>query len=153
MNLPLHLKIRVISWSLTTPYGARPGIGRCYHTRRRPAPVRYVTTQEKILKIVRCPGNYQIRRWCANRWNRTMSVLFLTIALDKQPRCYWSWSLMVMKDVIPSTPPPQRISGPRKIRSMISENHKMYNNNMMEYGATVYLSDLPRPAQTFNSCM
>jgi len=25
-------------------------IGRCYHIRRRPAPVRYVTTQEKILK-------------------------------------------------------------------------------------------------------
>jgi len=52
MNLPLHLKIRVKSagWSLTTPYGARPGIGRCYHIRRRSAPVRYVTTQEKNLK-------------------------------------------------------------------------------------------------------
>jgi len=30
--------------------------------RRRPAPVHYVTTQEKFLKIVRCPGDYQIRR-------------------------------------------------------------------------------------------
>jgi len=34
----------------------------------------------KFLKIVRCPGDYQIRRWCAHRWNRTMSVL-VTIAL------------------------------------------------------------------------
>ena len=34
----------------------------------------------KFFKIVRCPGDYQIRRWCANRWNRTMSVLFVTIA-------------------------------------------------------------------------
>ena len=63
-NSPLHLKIRVKSaghrtvsgWSLTTPYGARPGIGRCYHIRRRPAPVRYVTTQEKILKNSPVPG-------------------------------------------------------------------------------------------------
>ena len=31
-------------------------------------------------KIVRCPGDCQIRRWCAKRWNRTMSVLFVTIA-------------------------------------------------------------------------
>ena len=36
----------------------------------------------KFLKIVRCPGDYQIRRWCANRWNRTMSVLFVTVALS-----------------------------------------------------------------------
>jgi len=64
MNSLLHLKIRVTSaghrtvsgWSLTTPYGARPGIGRCYHIRRRPAPVRYVTTQEKILKNRPVPG-------------------------------------------------------------------------------------------------
>jgi len=64
MNSPLHLKIHVKSaghrtvsgWSLTTPYGARPGIGRCYHIRRRPAPVRYVTTQEKILKNCLVPG-------------------------------------------------------------------------------------------------
>jgi len=26
------------------------------------------------------PGDYRIRRWCANRWNRRMSVLFVTIA-------------------------------------------------------------------------
>jgi len=64
MNSPLHLKNRVKlaghlmvpGWSLTTPYGARPGIGRCYHIRRRPAPVRYVTTQEKILKNRPVPG-------------------------------------------------------------------------------------------------
>jgi len=37
--------------------------------------------KRRFLKIVRCPGDYQIRRWCANRWNRTMSVLFVTIAL------------------------------------------------------------------------
>jgi len=36
--------------------------------------------KRKFLKIVRCPGDYQIRRWCANRWNRTMSVLFVTVA-------------------------------------------------------------------------
>jgi len=36
--------------------------------------------KRKILKIVRCPGDYQFRRWCANRWYRTMSVLFVTIA-------------------------------------------------------------------------
>ena len=34
----------------------------------------------KFLKIVRCPGDYQICRWCANRWNRKMSVLFVTVA-------------------------------------------------------------------------
>ena len=38
--------------------------------------------KRKFMKIVRCPGDYQIHRWCANRWNRTMSVLFVTIALD-----------------------------------------------------------------------
>jgi len=37
--------------------------------------------RRKFLKIVRCPGDYQIRRWCAHRRNRTMSVLFVTIAL------------------------------------------------------------------------
>jgi len=64
MNSPLHLNICVKSaghrtvsgCSLTTPYGARPGIGRCYHIRRRPTPVRYVTTQEKILKNRPVPG-------------------------------------------------------------------------------------------------
>jgi len=39
--------------------------------------------KRKFFKIVRCPGNYQIRWWCANRWNHTMSVLFVTIALVK----------------------------------------------------------------------
>jgi len=24
--------------------------------------------KRKFLQIVRCPGDYQIRRWCANRW-------------------------------------------------------------------------------------
>jgi len=46
--------------------------------RRRTVPVRYVTTQKKIIK--NRPGDYQIRRRCAHRWNRTMSVLFVTIA-------------------------------------------------------------------------
>ena len=32
-------------------------------------------------KIDRAPRDYQIRRWYANRWNRTMSVLFVIIAL------------------------------------------------------------------------
>jgi len=42
--------------------------------------LRYVTTQEKFLKIVRCPGDYQFRLWFANCWNRTASVLlFVTI--------------------------------------------------------------------------
>jgi len=36
--------------------------------------------KRKFLNIVRCPGDYQIRWWCAHRWNRTMSVLFVTIA-------------------------------------------------------------------------
>jgi len=36
--------------------------------------------KRKLLKIVWCPGDYQFRRWCAHRWNRTMSVLFVTIA-------------------------------------------------------------------------
>ena len=46
--------------------------------------------KRKFLKIVRCPGDYQIRRWCAHRWNRTMSVLFVTIALAKF--CLlWRW--------------------------------------------------------------
>jgi len=30
---------------------------RCYHIRRRPAPVRYVSTQEKILKNRPVPGH------------------------------------------------------------------------------------------------
>jgi len=40
------------------PYGVRliSYIGRCYHIRRRPAPVRYVTTQEIILKNGPVPG-------------------------------------------------------------------------------------------------
>jgi len=38
--------------------------------------------KRKFLKIIRCPGDYQIRRWCAHRWNRTMSVLFVTIAFQ-----------------------------------------------------------------------
>jgi len=39
-------------------------------------------SKRKFFKILRCPGDYQILRWCAHRWNRTMSVLFVTIALD-----------------------------------------------------------------------
>ena len=39
------------------PYGARPGIGRCYNIQTRPAPVRFVTTQGKMLKLVRCQGD------------------------------------------------------------------------------------------------
>jgi len=35
--------------------------------------------KRKILKIVRCPGDYQICQWCADRWSHTMSGLFLTI--------------------------------------------------------------------------
>jgi len=49
--------------------------------RRRPAPVRYETTQEIFFKILLCPGDYQICRWFPNRWNRTASVLCVTTAL------------------------------------------------------------------------
>jgi len=31
--------------------------------------------------FVRCPDDYKIHRWCANRWNRTISVSFVTIVL------------------------------------------------------------------------
>jgi len=37
--------------------------------------------KRKFLKIVRYLGDYQIRRFFANRWNRTASVLFVTIKL------------------------------------------------------------------------
>ena len=50
--------------------------------RSRPAPVRYVTMQEKKFKIVRCTGDNPICRWIANRWNRAASVSFVTIALN-----------------------------------------------------------------------
>jgi len=36
--------------------------------------------KRKLLKILRCQGYYLFCRWCANHWNRTMSVLFVTIA-------------------------------------------------------------------------
>jgi len=61
----------VSGWSLTMmSYGARPGIGRCYHI-HTPAGARtiYGPRKRNFLKMVRCPGEYQIRRWCANRWN------------------------------------------------------------------------------------
>jgi len=50
----------VSGWSLTTPSGHRTVPGRASADdiiyRRRPLPVRYVTTQEKFLKIRRGPG-------------------------------------------------------------------------------------------------
>jgi len=49
--------------------------------------------KRKFLKVVRCPSDYQIRRWCANRWNRTMSVLFVTIALAKYILYSEKWAL------------------------------------------------------------
>jgi len=64
--------------SCTVPGGASANV---IIYRSRPAPVRYVTTQE-IFLIVRCPGDNQICRWIANRWNRAASVLFVTIALN-----------------------------------------------------------------------
>ena len=39
--------------------------------------------KRKFLKIVRFSGEYQIRRWCANRWNRTMAVLFVRISITR----------------------------------------------------------------------
>jgi len=55
--------LTVSGWSLTmlagrrtTSYGAWSGIGRCPIYIRRPAPVRYVTRQEKILKNRPVPG-------------------------------------------------------------------------------------------------
>jgi len=57
----------VSGWSLTTPSGHRTVPGRASADdiiyRRRPPPVRYVTTQ-MFLKIGRCPDGYQIRGWC-----------------------------------------------------------------------------------------
>ena len=47
--------------------------------------------KRKFLKIVRCPGDYQIRQLCAHRWNRTMSILYVTIALAV---FIWSVSLI-----------------------------------------------------------
>ena len=41
--------------------------------------------QGKLLKIVRCPGDSQIRRWFVNRWNHTTAVLLVTIVLTTNP--------------------------------------------------------------------
>jgi len=60
------------------PAGHRP---RLSYTDAGRHPYEMWPRKKKILKIVRCPGNYQIHRWFANRWNRMMSVLFVTIAL------------------------------------------------------------------------
>jgi len=42
--------------------------------RSRPASVWFVTIEGKLLKVVRCPGDSQIHRWFASRWNRTAAV-------------------------------------------------------------------------------
>ena len=60
------------------PSGHRPMLSYTDAGRR---PYDMWPRKRKIFIIVRCPGDYQIRRWCANCWNRTMSVLIVTIAL------------------------------------------------------------------------
>ena len=47
-----------------------------------------------FLKIVRCSANYQILRWFANRWNRTASVLFVTIAYKLHLHRYFTLEVL-----------------------------------------------------------
>jgi len=61
-------------------------------------PYDMLPSKRKFSKIVRCPGDFRIRRWVANRWNCTASVLLETIALQVSKltdRVYtmkhWSW--------------------------------------------------------------
>ena len=61
------------------PVGYRPmfsytDAGRC--------PYDMWPRKRKFLKIARCPGYYQFRRWFAKRWNRTASVLFVIIIMS-----------------------------------------------------------------------
>jgi len=78
----------VYGWFLTTMAGHRTVTGRdsadVIIYRPRHAPVRYPITQEKYVKKVRCPGDFQIRRWFANRWNRMATVSVVTIAYDSK---------------------------------------------------------------------
>jgi len=53
--------------------------------------------KRKFLKIVQCPGDYQIRRWCAKPWNLTMSVLFVTIAWAKNMAMLHSFNVNITK--------------------------------------------------------
>jgi len=73
--------VRLISYNARTMPGRASADVIILDAGRRPYDM--WPCKRKFLKIVRCPGDYQIRRWCANRWNRTMSVLFVTIALVK----------------------------------------------------------------------
>jgi len=80
-----RMMANVSGWSLTTPAGHRTTCPAGHrpmfsYTDADRRPCNMWIRKRKFIKIVRCPGDYQIRRWCANRWNRTMSVLFVTIA-------------------------------------------------------------------------
>ena len=66
----IHARSRLISKNADrSPYGARPGIGRWNHnyTDAGRRPYDLWPRMEKIMKIVRCPGDSQIRRWFSNR--------------------------------------------------------------------------------------
>ena len=71
--------VRLISYNAARcPAGDRPMLLVSYtDAGRRPYDM-----WPRVGKILKSwwPGDYQIRRWCANRWNPTMSVLYVTIA-------------------------------------------------------------------------
>ena len=84
----LHVKMCFISvksawhrtvsgWSFTMPSGHRLMIP---YTDASRCPYDMWPRKRNILKIGRCPDDYQIRQWCANRWTHKLSVLFVTIA-------------------------------------------------------------------------
>jgi len=56
------------------PSGHRPMLSYTDAGRR---PYDMWSRKKNMFKIVRCPSDYKIRRWCANCWNRTMSVFIL----------------------------------------------------------------------------
>ena len=66
-----------VRWSFTMPSGHRLMIP---YTDASRCPYDMWPRKRNVLKIGRCPDDYQIRRWCANRWTHTLSVLFVTIA-------------------------------------------------------------------------
>jgi len=63
--------VRLISYNAVRPMISYTDAGR------RPPPVRYVTTQEKFLKNRPMPG--RLSNSPVMRWNRTLSVLFVTL--------------------------------------------------------------------------
>jgi len=122
----LHVKICVKStghrtvsgWSLTTPAGHRPMFSYTDAGRR---PYDMWPRKRKFFKIVRCPGDYQIRRWCANRWNRTMSLplayiyfaynrYIWTITCTYRSISYLQWKITINKCVFKLAPSGKNIA-------------------------------------------